>query len=69
MPNKEGGWGLGNLFFLNKSLVANTLWRVLTKEGIWSNVINDKYLQINRWKHGSGRSLDLRGWCLRFGKK
>jgi hypothetical protein len=28
----------------NKSLAANTLWRVLTKVGIWHDVIKDKYL-------------------------
>jgi hypothetical protein len=26
------------------ALTANTLWRVLTRDGIWHNVIKDKYL-------------------------
>jgi hypothetical protein len=43
-PKKVGGWGLRNLFLFNKALATNTLWRVLTKTGIWHTVIKDKYL-------------------------
>jgi hypothetical protein len=39
-----GGWGLRNLFIFNRALAANSLWRVLMKEGIWHQVIKDKYL-------------------------
>jgi hypothetical protein len=43
-PKNKGGWGIINIFHFNKALAANSLWRVLTKEGIWSTVIKDKYL-------------------------
>jgi hypothetical protein len=42
-PKSYGGWGLCNIFHFSKSLVANTLWRVLMGIGIWHDVIKDKY--------------------------
>jgi hypothetical protein len=42
-PKKMGGWGLKNLSFFNRALLANTLWRILMKPGIWSKVIKAKY--------------------------
>jgi hypothetical protein len=47
-----GGWGLRNIFHFNRALAANSLWRVLTKQGIWHKVIKDKYLpytSITTW--------------------
>jgi hypothetical protein len=46
-PKKYGGWGFCNIFHFNKALAANTLWRVLTRDGIWHNVIKDKYLPFS----------------------
>jgi hypothetical protein len=43
-PKKCGGWGFHNIFHFNKALAANTLWRVLMRDGIWHKVIKDKYL-------------------------
>jgi hypothetical protein len=43
-PKFCGGWGFRNLFHFNTALNANTLWRVLNREGIWHNIIKDKYL-------------------------
>ena len=40
---KFGGWVLRNIFLFNKELEVNTLWRMLTKIGIWHKVIKDKY--------------------------
>jgi hypothetical protein len=44
IPKCYGGWGLRNLIDFNKALAAHTLWRVLKNEGIWHNIIVDKYL-------------------------
>jgi hypothetical protein len=33
-PKQKGGWGIRNIFHFNRALAANSLWRVLTKEGI-----------------------------------
>jgi hypothetical protein len=43
-PKNCGGWGFCNIFHFNKALATNTLWRVLTQDGIWHRVIKDKYL-------------------------
>jgi len=61
-PKKAGGWGLRNIFFLNNALAANTLWRGLTKVGIWHNVIKDKYLpysSVSTWFRTINRSQGL----------
>jgi len=42
-PNLYGGWGLRNIFIFYRALASNTLWRVLTKPGIWNKVTKDKY--------------------------
>jgi hypothetical protein len=39
-----GGWGLKNLPLFYKALMANTLWRILTKPSLWNRVITAKYL-------------------------
>jgi hypothetical protein len=43
-PKLKGGWGIQNIYHFNKALAVNSLWRVLTKPGIWHFVIKDKYL-------------------------
>jgi len=44
LPKSFGGWGIKNIFDFSISLAANTLWRVLSGQGIWHRVICDKYL-------------------------
>jgi hypothetical protein len=43
-PKLMGGWGIRNIFLFNNALAANSLWRVLMKEGVWNKVIKDKYI-------------------------
>jgi hypothetical protein len=43
-PKIKGGWGIQNLFHFNTALATNSLWHVLTKDGIRHTVIKDKYL-------------------------
>jgi len=45
LPKSYGGWGIRNIYDFNKSLAANTFWRVLNGSGIWHRVIRDKYLK------------------------
>jgi hypothetical protein len=42
-PKHLSGLGLQNIFLFNRALEANSLWRVLFKEGIWQKMIKDKY--------------------------
>jgi hypothetical protein len=44
-PKKLGGWGIRNLVLFNTTLNANTLWRVLTQQGIWHKLLRDKYMK------------------------
>jgi hypothetical protein len=51
-PKSFGGWGLRNIYHFNRALAANSLWRVLMKDGIWHRVIKDKYLpyiSVSTW--------------------
>jgi hypothetical protein len=43
-PKSVGGWGLRNIFLFNKALASNSLWRVLSQDGIWHRVIIGKYI-------------------------
>jgi hypothetical protein len=43
-PKLVGGWGLRNIFLFNKSLASNSLWHVLSQDGIWHRVIIGKYI-------------------------
>jgi hypothetical protein len=43
-PKLKGGWGIRHIFKFNQALAANSLWRALTSNGIWSDIIKDKYL-------------------------
>jgi hypothetical protein len=44
--------GLRNIFIFYRALTSNTLWRVLTKKGMWNWVIKDKYFpyeSVHTW--------------------
>jgi hypothetical protein len=43
-PKMVGGWGLRNIFLFNKYLASNSLWCVLSQDGIWHRVIIGKYI-------------------------
>eukprot|EP00253_Pinus_taeda_P026229 PITA_26229 len=44
-PRIEGGWGLLNLRFFGKALICKTLHRGIFGNGLWSRLINRKYLK------------------------
>jgi hypothetical protein len=44
-PKMMGGWGLKNMPLFYKAIMANTMWRILTKPGLWNRVITAKYLR------------------------
>jgi hypothetical protein len=43
-PKHLGGRGIQNIFIFNRALATKSLWRVLTKLGLWRKVIKDKYI-------------------------
>jgi hypothetical protein len=46
-PKHKGGWGIRHIFKFNIALAANSLWRALTSNDIWSMIIKDKYLPFS----------------------
>ena len=43
-PKSLGGWGLKNIFFLAKALVAKGGWRMIQAEYLWTRVMYEKYI-------------------------
>jgi hypothetical protein len=52
-PKIYGGWGLKNMDMFGRALAAKSLWRCLTKDGLWNKVVKDKYIHNFLFKHGS----------------
>jgi hypothetical protein len=51
-PKSFGGWGIRDLNLFNFAMLANTLWNTLFREGIWHNIVLDKYLKhqdVTKW--------------------
>jgi hypothetical protein len=44
-PREEVGWGLKNINYFGKPLATKSMWRVLTKEGLWKKIIGQKDLE------------------------
>lgn len=39
-----GGWGLKDLNFFGKDLVAKSCWRMMNVSGLWGKLMRSKYL-------------------------
>jgi len=50
-PKHSGGWGFQNILSFSKTLVVNTLWCILIRDGIWHKVIKYKYLPFTTVKN------------------
>jgi hypothetical protein len=44
IPKVLGGWGLKNIFLFAKSLAAKLVWRLLSTENLWTQVVTQKYI-------------------------
>ena len=44
VPKFLGGWGLLDIRFFSNVLLAESLWRALNGNGIWSKIIECKYI-------------------------
>ena len=45
LPSYWGGWGFKNLKFFNISLYAKSLWRGVSRTGLWGDIICSKYMK------------------------
>jgi len=41
-PKDMVGWGIKFIHLFGKSLVANSLWNLLTKDTLWKKIIEQK---------------------------
>jgi hypothetical protein len=44
MPKELGGWGIKNIVWFCKLLVAKSLWRLIHNNMLWGRVLTSKYL-------------------------
>ena len=44
VPKSLGGWGLKNVFIFSKALAAKGVWRLLTTNSLWKEVVEQKYI-------------------------
>jgi hypothetical protein len=46
VPKALGGWGLKNILFFSKLLVANVAWHLITTTRLWTRVVYQKYIAL-----------------------
>ena len=54
LPKKLGGWDIKNILWFAQALAMKILWKGLFGQGIWSEVLRDKYLRkilVVDWFH------------------
>jgi hypothetical protein len=44
IPKYLGGWGLKNIFLFAKALVAKSVWRLISTDNLWTQVVTHKYI-------------------------
>lgn len=49
LPKQQGGLGILNLDLMNKALLAKWFWRLETENGLWQEVLINKYVKINAY--------------------
>jgi hypothetical protein len=42
----RGVWGFGVLEFMNKCLLSKWLYKLLTRQGVWQGLLENKYLHF-----------------------
>jgi hypothetical protein len=45
IPKYLGGWGLKNVFLFSKDMDANSVWRLISKDNLWTQVVTHKYIR------------------------
>jgi hypothetical protein len=68
-PKRKGGWGIQNPLLFSQALAATSLWRALTRPGIWHSVILDKYLNqytVKNWLSAKTNSPNVASHFWRY---
>lgn len=62
MPKSCGGLGILDLEIMNKCLLMKWLWKLENSEGLWQELIHNKYLSNQTLAAVSGGSNDSHFW-------
>jgi hypothetical protein len=46
LPKLLGGWGLKNIHSFSTTLAAKTVWRLISSNNLWSNVVTQQYISL-----------------------
>ena len=57
-PKEKGGWGLLDIDTFGKALIFKSMWRALTKDCLWAEIIRVKYIGKR-----SKEEVLLKGWA------
>ena len=74
-PKEKGGWGLLDLDTFGKALLFKSMWRCITKDCLWADIIRIKYIDtrdpedilITGWEVEKCRSEIWRGFSNCWG--
>jgi hypothetical protein len=75
-PKDQGGWGIMDLNLKNRALLSKWLFKLLTTEGTWQQLLRNKYLGSKPLVHVEWKPGDSHFWSglmkvkqdfLRFG--
>lgn len=62
-PKDQGGLGIRDLDIQNKALLSKWLYRLLTTDGTWQQLIRNKYLNAKPLSQAYWRSGDSNFWA------
>lgn len=62
LPRSMGGLGILNLEIMNKALLAKWLWKLETEEGMWIDIIMNKYVNEKCISGIKGKPGDSQFW-------
>jgi hypothetical protein len=61
-PKDQGGLEIEVLELKNKCLLAKWLFKILNKQGVWQEIIKNKYLHSQTLSHVSAKPYDSPFW-------
>jgi hypothetical protein len=61
-PKDQGGLGIRDLDIQNKALLSKWLYRLLTTDGTWQQLIHNKYLNVKTLSQAFWKSRDSHFW-------
>jgi hypothetical protein len=63
LPKDQGGMGITNLHIKNICLLSKWLYRLLNEEGVWQQLLKNKYFCMKSLTQTQGRPGDSHFWA------